>query len=264
MVEQNNSARQMDKWRRAWDSDEFGKPYGDLFYDRATGGLPEMESSKAAAKRLAAVIASGDRLLDVGCGAGHYYRSIRRAITVPVAYTGLDATTYYIDRAREAFAEDRTASFFVGDIFDLPFPDRSFDVALCSNVLLHLPSIVTPLTQLCRVARRHLLVRTLIGERTFLVREVRGSGDEIDDSGEPHEFNWYNIYSQAYVSNVLRRLPRVRNFSIHPDHEFDPKAIDAAAADQPSARNATRMLGGWQVNGYVLQPWCFIEIELHP
>ena len=69
--------KQTDAWRQAWESEAIGKPYGDLFFDRATGKLPEMESSKAAAARITALAKSGDSLLDVGCGAGHYYRSIR-------------------------------------------------------------------------------------------------------------------------------------------------------------------------------------------
>ncbi len=72
-----------DAWRQAWESEAFGKPYGDLFFDRATGKLPEMESSKAAAARIAALAKSGDSLLDVGCGAGHYYRLSQHQIARP-------------------------------------------------------------------------------------------------------------------------------------------------------------------------------------
>jgi len=52
--------KQTDAWRQAWESEAIGKPYGDLFFDRATGKLPEMESSKAAAARITALAKSED------------------------------------------------------------------------------------------------------------------------------------------------------------------------------------------------------------
>jgi ubiquinone/menaquinone biosynthesis C-methylase UbiE len=225
-----------------------------------------MESSKAAAARLVAHVDGEAHLLDVGCGAGHYYRSIRRVLTEharpPLRYTGIDATSYYIRRARDAFGSDPQADFLVGDIYCLPFADCSFDLVLCANVLLHLPSIARPLEELCRVARRFALIRTLVAERTFIIREVRGSGDELDYHGEPHQFNWYNIYSRAYVAKLIDNIPCVQRCTIEVDRDFNSHAIEAAAAHQTGAENPTRMLGGWQVNGCILQPWCFIKIEL--
>ena len=55
-----------ENWREAWRGEASGKAYGDLFFKRATGALPEMESSKAAAKRLADMLRPGDRILDAG------------------------------------------------------------------------------------------------------------------------------------------------------------------------------------------------------
>jgi ubiquinone/menaquinone biosynthesis C-methylase UbiE len=233
-----------------------------VFYKRATGDLPEMESSKAAARRVSKHLRPGDSVLDVGCGAGHYLRSLRLAAASPFRYTGVDLTPAYIDLARKAFAGDQDVDLMVGNVFNLPHDDRVFDVAMSNNVLLHLPSIATPLRELCRVTRRHVVVRTLIGDRSFLIREVRRSDNEFDAEGEPREYNWYNIWSRAYVSQLLGGIDRVQRFSIERDEDFDPSRIEAAARDNPLASNATRMLGSWQVNGYVLQPWCFLEIEL--
>ena len=47
--------------------------YGEVLYKRAIGLAPEMESSKATAKHLDGVLLPGSRVLDVGCGAGHYH-----------------------------------------------------------------------------------------------------------------------------------------------------------------------------------------------
>lgn len=53
--------------------------YGDILFKRATGELPEMESSKSLVKIMGDVFRPGVSILDVGCGAGHYYRTFLKA-----------------------------------------------------------------------------------------------------------------------------------------------------------------------------------------
>ena len=129
MSDKKNIGATDDRWRETWKSETMGKPYGDLFFARATGELPEMDLRKAAAHRIAALAKRGDSLLDVGCGGGHYYRSLKDRVRGALRYTGLDATPYYIERAREAFKNDAGAHFVVGEIFAIDFPDFAFDVA---------------------------------------------------------------------------------------------------------------------------------------
>jgi len=252
------------EWKYAWESEEFGKPYGDLFFARATGQLPEMESSKAAAKRLAALVGKDSSLLDVGCGAGHYYRSLRAL--GPFDYTGLDATPYYIDRAREAYRGDERARFLVGDIFALDFADASFDVVLCSNVLIHLPSIARPVAELCRVARRHLLVRTLVADKSYVVKDVvpQQDGDDFDEDGNPRAFHFLNLYGEAYVRRLIARDPRVRGVRIERDVDFAVERLADTAESLPKAWDATRVINGMQISGPILLPWCWIHVELAP
>ena len=79
---------------------------------------------------------------------------------------------------------------------------------MCNNVLLHLPSIVKPIAELSRVARRFILIRTLIGDESFRIQEVFSketwpfstvpTDQEFDDSGEPTSFGYENIYSWGY------------------------------------------------------------------
>ena len=52
-----------ENWK-VWDED---REYGERFYNRIKGDLPEMESSKALAKFLKNEIVEGDNILDVGC-----------------------------------------------------------------------------------------------------------------------------------------------------------------------------------------------------
>ena len=101
--------------RRIWDQNQ---EYGEILFKRAIGDLPEMESAKAIAGMVKELIRPNDLILDVGCGAGHYLRSLRQEITdVPFQYMGIDATASSIKLARKAWSGDHRAKFEVGDVF---------------------------------------------------------------------------------------------------------------------------------------------------
>ena len=132
-----------DKWK-VWDRDD---GYGEVLYKRAVGELPEMESSKKIARILKKYITKNESVLDVGCGAGHYLKSLRREIGNSFAYLGIDATPDYINQAKKAFENDGKSYFMRADIYDIKLPDNSYDIVMCNNVLLHLPSINKPLSE---------------------------------------------------------------------------------------------------------------------
>lgn len=247
-----------DIWR-VWDEDTH---YGEVLYKRATGELPEMESSKAMAKHLSHVVKTDTRILDVGCGAGHYLRSFRSKITASFYYTGLDATKNYVELAQKAFTKDKKADFAQGDIFNIPYTENQYDIVLSSNLLLHLPSIEKPINELIRVSKHWVIIRSLIGVRSFRILVSEIQGDEFLESGEPKNYSYYNIYSKDYLSFLLKRNAKVKNFEFLDDWDYDPKRIDAARGEHDGAMDASCMFGKWQANGYILQPWCFVKIAL--
>ena len=111
-----------ENWR-VW---EGASEYGELLFKRATGELDEMESSKALCKIISTFYEKGMKIADVGCGAGHYLRSLRNRVDKAIDYTGIDATENYISLAKKAFPQ--MATFKIGDILDLPFDNDFFDI----------------------------------------------------------------------------------------------------------------------------------------
>jgi len=102
----------------------------------------------------------GERLLDLGCGAGrHAYEALRRGARV-VAYdldpTEVKDTAALIVALRtdpEARPDQGDGWAVNGDALRLPFPDGAFDRAIAAEVLEHLPPDTAALDELARVVR---------------------------------------------------------------------------------------------------------------
>ncbi len=101
---------QDEKWK-IWDRNP---KTSELYYKRATGELDEMESSKALVKVLSDIYKPKMKVLDVGCGAGHYLRSMKTQLDSKIDYTGVDITEYSLELAKKAFGD--SAKFFKDDI----------------------------------------------------------------------------------------------------------------------------------------------------
>jgi len=246
------------------------KSYGDLLLKRAQGKIPEMESSKSAAEKIKKIVKKNDKILDVGCGMGNYYISMKKRINFNFEYVGIDVIDDYIRKAKLVFKNEKNVFFKKGDVFQIPFNKNSFDVVMCNNFLHNLPSIEKPLRELLRVTKRYLLIRTLVGTRSFRIQEVRNSSwsdsalipaeKEFKSNGEPVEFNFFNIYSQSYLDGLIKKLSPNSKYRFSADTSFDPKAIIKSAKKDGKLANYTSIIGDYQVNGYILMPWTFIEI----
>jgi ubiquinone/menaquinone biosynthesis C-methylase UbiE len=249
-----------DEWK-VWDKDE---KYGQVLYQRAVGELPEMESSKIIAQVVNKYIIPDAKVLDVGCGAGHYLKSLRRVCGSNFSYLGVDATENYIDQAKKAFVDDKGCDFMLSDIFDLEIKDNSYNIVMSNNVFLHLPSIKKPLSELIRVANGHVIIRLLAGSRSFQIKDIapQKSGLDFKPNGEPVAWHYYNIYHYKYIESLLKTNKKVKSWAINPDFDYEEESITNSIKDHVDAHDASTILNGYQVNGYIIQPWSIIEIEI--
>ena len=253
---------------KIWDMDT---TYGDTFFLRATGNMPEMESSKAIAKRIKKYVRKNDSILDIGCGGGHYLVSLDKALEVNFSYTGVDATPYYIKKAKEAFCSGKSpknphrtsTEFIVGDIFNIPLEDNHSDLVACSNVLLHLPSVEKSIRELIRVSKKYVIIRTLIGNTSFRIKHIK-EPEKYNEDGEPEKFYFFNIYSEKYIQELIGSIKGVRSFSLEKDQDFNPDNIGTKEYKDSKKEvpfNVTTVVNGMQLNNYIIQPWQFLVIE---
>jgi SAM-dependent methyltransferase len=104
-------------------------------------------------------LAAGERVLDMGCGAGrHAFEMYRRGADV----IALDMDADELAGVSELFAAMRDtgevpagaeADVKQGDALNLPFPDGEFDRVIASEVLEHIPDDEAAIAELVRVLR---------------------------------------------------------------------------------------------------------------
>ncbi|ALE38961.1 class I SAM-dependent methyltransferase [Leptospira interrogans] len=227
--------------------------YGESLFNRTLEKTPEMESAKSLAKILDSTYKKGMKILDVGCGPGHFLVSLRKRIDSEIDYTGYDFTQKYVDMANDHFKG--SAKFYQGEVSDIKFEDATFDIVMCNNVLLHLPpNLKKPLSELIRVSKKLTIVRTLFGKGNYIVKDVNYE-EEFNEDLESQKYLYYNIYTTEYVTKLLSKIPNI-SFKIIEDNnfiEFDNRT--------ECGELATRTVGNLQISGNIVFDWRYIIIE---
>ncbi len=124
-----------------------------------------------------------DLVLDVAAGTGHAARQLAPDVRAVVA---VDATAAMLRRGRDAaLAEGRRNIVFLGgDAADLPFPDGSFDTAVCRFAVHHFERPERPLAEMRRCLRAggRLAVADLVADDDPAVAATQ---DELERLRDP-------------------------------------------------------------------------------
>lgn len=100
-------------------------------------------------------LSTGERVLDLGSGAGMDSLVAAQMVGPQGSVTGIDMTPGMLDRARRAASEMGTTnvSFVEGEAEHLPFDDSSFDVVISNGVIDLIPDKDAVFSELHRVLK---------------------------------------------------------------------------------------------------------------
>jgi SAM-dependent methyltransferase len=126
--------------------------------------------------------------LDAGCGEGFVAEILLRQ------FPGLRLTGFDFNPESVAVATARvpSATFQTASIFEIPHPDRSFDVVGCFEVLEHLPDPASALRELARVSNRAVVLSVPHEPYFCLANVVRGKNLNVRPRGsDPDHRNFW-------------------------------------------------------------------------
>lgn len=154
----------------------------------------------------AAAIAPGDRVLDIGCGAGATTRTAA-LLAAPGHAVGVDLSAPLVARARARTAEQgvRGATYEIGDAQTYPFPPGTYDLALSRGGVMFFEDPVAAFANVARALREG-------GRLAFVC--PRRTGPETEEG--------------AVLARFARRLAEGARDA--PPAEPDPDARAAGAA----------------------------------
>jgi SAM-dependent methyltransferase len=168
---------------------------------RALDLEPEMDGAAQGVEILTSLAKRppGQRLLDVGCGGGHFYHSLKRGGLL-FDYFGLDYSPSFVKVAREAlvrFGQD-PSSIMLENISDL----TSFycQAAVVINTLTFCPDFRAPLDRIIDTGAEIILIRDNFGQETKILWETDGYLDE----GFNHLKGYWNKWSMEELDQFFK------------------------------------------------------------
>jgi ubiquinone/menaquinone biosynthesis C-methylase UbiE len=203
------------------------------------GPNPMIELEEAVVNPMLERLASpGLRALDAACGTGRHARLLDAWGCVT---TGIDQSEAMLEVARSKVPN---ASFEHGDLERMPFDDDSFDLAVVSLALCHLPDPTTAVVELARVlAPGGTLVVAdphpmggILGGQAFYGGIGKGRTMTFVRNHRHSASTWLRAFAAAglVVADCIEAPFTDEQIAGDPSAEFHPEAARAACTDLPS------------------------------
>lgn len=169
----------------------------DLYLKRALDEAEEMTCAQQALELLLPHLSSGEKLVDVGCGSGYFYHTLRKR-HVKVDYHGVDQTECLIKIGQENLPRFGLPPEKLS-VCRLEDYDGQADHFLCMNVLSNIDNYHKPLERLLRCANKTVILRESISEQSAY-HYVR---DEFLDEGVNLKVH-VNTYGQEELADFIK------------------------------------------------------------
>ncbi|MDM7856592.1 methyltransferase domain-containing protein [Cellulomonas alba] len=173
-------------------------------------------TAENSAAYLLPALVPGTSLLDVGCGPGSVTIDLAARVA-PGAVVGVDQSEAVVEIARTAASEAGrgNVTFEVGDAYELPFEDDTFDVVHAHQVLQHLTDPVAALREMRRVARPGGIVAVRDSDYSAMTWYPPSAGLE----------EWNALYHEVTEANGAEADAGRRLLSWVREAGFDPSGI---------------------------------------
>jgi SAM-dependent methyltransferase len=230
-------------------------------YTQTASNFMAQRSAVSHAKFLLPHLDAASRLLDCGCGPGSISCDFAK-IVVSGSVEGIDREQSQIDlaRARAAAQGLTNVTFSVGSIYDLPFPDSSFNVVFAHAIFEHISSPEKALAEMLRVLEPGGLVAIRSPDWGGFIAgpEILGLQAAIDSYAALQIANGGDTHIGRKLPRLLRtsgfdtvRFSATYDCSQSPSLIADVLALKLGDADANAVRS-------WSVDpdAFFAQAWC--------
>jgi len=192
-----------------FDFDQIASSY-DSWYDSARGAMYDRLEKNAIDKLLAGV-AKGSRVLEVGCGTGHWSEYFRdKGFDV----TGIDVSAEMINIARQKHIPN--SCFEIADGRNLPFENESFDIAAAITVLEFTTGpekIVSEMVRCVRKDKGVLIIGVLNALNRYNQKRKNKPGSVYSSA---------HLFSPKQIRDLLSQygIPRIHVTGFVPEKEW--------------------------------------------
>jgi SAM-dependent methyltransferase len=170
------------------------RPAVKTFYEDVWAELPDDPEPWAWERRRALLLEearAGERVLDLGCGAGRFVAALRNAGADPV---GVELADGALERARR----NVPGADFRAMTDAIPLEDSSVDLVWCSEVLEHVPDTAGLLSEIRRVLKTGGRLLATTPSHEFPRRALLRWDEHFDPLGQHVRF-----YSRRSLTRTL-------------------------------------------------------------
>ena len=217
------SARVKPEEFKEWNEEMVKKYDPDAFHHHPNPVVRFIERKRVKAiLKLIDIHYKGERLLEVGCGAGNI---LEKAPTGNLF--GVDISAFILAKAKQK--SSKKMDLFQADAQNLPFKDRVFKQVICSEVLEHLLDPSASLQEIARILNHQGIAIISVPNELWINRikrvlirlgifdwllhrggEYGRMPERMEDEWHLHAFSlqeWLTLFNNFFKVTRLRRIP---------------------------------------------------------